>query len=124
MTAGITAGSRFATRIFLPQIRLIPTQKISTFPTKERYPMAVSVMIGRITVASRVTAPSQRNTGIAEKTQPFPRELVMTITMTRSRMDLVPSVYQSPEIPSCMAPTIAMAPMHTVRDAVRKPFTN
>lgn len=36
ITESSTAGSRFATRILLPQIRLIPTQKISTLPTSER----------------------------------------------------------------------------------------
>ena len=47
----------------------------------------------------------------------------MTMMMIRSRMDLAPRVDQSPEMPSWMAPMMAMAPMQTVRDAVTKPLT-
>ena len=89
-----------ATLIFFPQIRFNPTQKIKTEPTMDRYPMARSVMIGLMAVASSVRPPSHKNTGTAENIQPLPREQVITITITKSKIDLAPSVDQSPEIPS------------------------
>ncbi len=36
ITAKTSAGSRFATRTFLPHTRFSPTQKISTDPTRDR----------------------------------------------------------------------------------------
>ena len=61
---------------------------------------------------------------MAEKIQPFPREQVMTIMMIRSKIALVSNMEKSPVRPSSMAPTMAMAPMHTVNEAVTKPSTN
>ena len=72
-----TAGRKFATLTFFPKSRFNPTQKMSTDPTKERFAIAESVINGPSRDASSVIDPSQRNTGIAEKAQPFPMELVM-----------------------------------------------
>ena len=62
-------------------------------------------------------------TGIAEKTQPRPMEPAMTVMMIRSSTAFTARMLQSPWRPSRMEPTIAMAPMHTVRDAVTKAST-
>ena len=80
-------------------------------------------MTGRSSVASRVMEPSNTRIGIAENAQPLPMEQVMTMMMIRSSTDLVARMLQSPRRPSCSEPTIAMAPMHTVSEAVTKPST-
>ena len=46
------------------------------------------------------------------------------ITIIKSRMDLVYRVAASPVRPSWMEPTMAIAPIHTVREAVTKPWMN
>ena len=89
----------------------------------DRFARAASVMIGAISRARSVRLPSTMSTGIAAKAQPLPREEVMTMTMTKSRMDFVTSTELSPLRPSWMAPTTAMAPMLTVREAVTKAST-
>ena len=83
------AGSRFATFTFFPKTRLMPTQKISTFPTSDRFASAPSVMTGRISPASAVMLPCSTATGIAENAAPFPMELLITIMMIRSSTALV-----------------------------------
>ena len=77
ITAKTMVGSRFATFIFLPQIRLSPSQKMSTEPVRERFVRAFSVITGSMNFESRVTEPWKRNTGIAEKIHPLPSEAVM-----------------------------------------------
>ena len=98
-TATASAGRRFATRIFLPQNRLTPTQKIRTDPTKERLSIAWSVIYGLIRTASRVTVPWNSPTGIAEKMQPFPREADMTIMMIKSSTALANRMEWSADAP-------------------------
>ena len=44
--AKITAGSKLATRTVLPHTKLMPTQKISTEPTIERFQRAASLISG------------------------------------------------------------------------------
>ena len=73
--------------------------------------------------AKTVISPSNTNTGIAEKMQPFPKEQVITKTMIKSNTAFAARIDQFPVIPSSMAPTIAIAPIETVRDAVTKPLT-
>ena len=89
ITATTMAGSRFATLTFLPQTRLMPTQKISTFPTMDRFARAIAVMTGRRSPAKAVILPCKIATGIAEKTAPRPIEQLMTIIMIKSSTDLV-----------------------------------
>lgn len=60
---------------------------------------------------------------MAEKMQPFPMEQVITRIIIKSSTAFAARIDQSPAIPSSSAPTIAMAPMETVRDAVTKPST-
>ena len=72
--------------------RLIPTQKISILPTKERLLRAVSVMIGSILLAKRVTEPWRRATGMAEKIHPFPIEAVITQIIIKSKIAFVNKV--------------------------------
>ena len=72
--------------------RLMPTQKISMLPTKERLLRAASVMMGWMLFAKRVTEPCKSATGIAEKIQPFPKEAVITQIMIKSKIALVNSV--------------------------------
>ena len=74
--------------------------------------------------ASSVTIPWKMPTGMAEKRQPRPREALMTQTITISSSALRARVEWSPEMPSWMEPTTAMAPMQTVREAETKPSTN
>ena len=45
-----TAGRRLATLMRLPQMRLIPTQRMRLEPTSERLDRACGVMIGKIEV--------------------------------------------------------------------------
>ena len=59
----------FATRMVFPQTRFTPTQKISTEPMSERWKIAISVMIGETSLASKVMVPSNTRTGIAEHTR-------------------------------------------------------
>ena len=51
------AGSKLATFTFFPQTRLIPTQKISTFPTRDRFARAAAVITGRRRPARAVMVP-------------------------------------------------------------------
>ena len=51
------AGRRFATRIFFPQTRLSPTQKIRIEPIIERFARASAVIIGLMKAESAVTPP-------------------------------------------------------------------
>ena len=90
--ASKTAGSIFATLIFLPQTKFIPIQKIKTEPIKDKYATAVSVITGDIRRASKVMHPSNINTGIAEKVQPFPIDDVITAIMIKSKTDFTASV--------------------------------
>lgn len=115
--ARITAGSIFATRIFFFHIRLIPTQKIRMEPIIDTFDNASGIIRGRTRRASKVTSPWKIATGIAENRQPFPIAAVITIMMIRSRIALVTRMEISPDIPSSIAPTIAIAPIHTVSDA-------
>ena len=62
--------------------------------------MAKSVMSGFKNVAKTVIAPSNTNTGIAEKAHPFPRDQVITMMMIKSNIAFVASSDQSPKIPS------------------------
>ena len=62
----------FPTRNFFPKARLTPTQKISTFPTKEMSEMAPSVRNGSRNPANNVMLPCQSPTGMAEKSAPLP----------------------------------------------------
>ena len=80
------AGSRFATLIRFPQIRLVPTQKISIEPVSDMLDKACSVMKGSTSRASSVMDPWKIPTGMAEKIQPFPMDAVMIIIIIRSRM--------------------------------------
>ena len=89
ITAITMAGNKFATRIFLPQTRLMPTQNIRIEPMVDKFPRAASVISGLISTARAVMLPWKMPTGIAEKMQPLPREQVMTIIMIRSRIALV-----------------------------------
>ena len=60
------AGSRLATLTRLSQTRLMPTQKISTEPTMDRFAKAAAVMTGRRRPAKAVTLPckiANRNRG-------------------------------------------------------------
>ena len=52
-----TAGRRLATLIRLPQMRLIPTQRMRLEPTSERFERARGVMIGAIKWANSVIKP-------------------------------------------------------------------
>ena len=54
---------------------------------------------------------------------PQPSVEASTIEVTQSITDLVISVSWSPEIPLSSEPTIAIAPIQTVKDAERNPFT-
>ena len=90
--ASTTAGSIFATFNFLPKTKLIPTQKISTEPIKDKYEIAVSVITGDTNLASNVIQPSNTNTGIAEKAAPFPIDDVITATIINSKTDLTANV--------------------------------
>ena len=83
------AGSILATRIFFPQIRLIPTQKISMEPIIDKLERASFVIIGLASFASKVIDPCKTATGMAEKIQPFPMAQVMTIIMMKSSIALV-----------------------------------
>ena len=57
-TTGISnAGSRLPIFICLPKNKLIPTPKISTFPTSERFRMSVSLNNGERVPARMVMAP-------------------------------------------------------------------
>ncbi len=100
ITASITDGSIFATRIVFPQTRFTPTQKINTEPISDKYAVARSVITGATSLASKVIAPSTANTGIAENAQPFPSEEVITAIMMKSSTDFTASVEKSPEMPS------------------------
>ena len=53
----ISDGSRLATLIFCPNIRLIPTQNIKMFPIYDRLLRAASVINGCRNPASRVIVP-------------------------------------------------------------------
>ena len=119
-----TLGSMFAGLKVWGQMRLVPTQKMSTEPTRLRLASAASVMTGEIRVASAVTQPWKAPTESAENTQPFPIEAAMAQTMMASIEPLRTSDEQSPVRPSWMEPTMAMAPTLTVSDAVTKPSTN
>ena len=101
----------------------MPTQKIRIEPMRERLLSAASVISGRIRPARAVILPWKSATGMAEKMQPLPMEQVMTIMMIRSRTALVARMEKSPVRPSSIDPTMAMAPMHTVSDAVTKAST-
>ena len=81
-----------ATRSFFPHTRLTPTQKISTEPTRDRFWIAASVITGEISRASSVMAPSNTNTGIAEKAQPLPMDEVITSMMMKSSTALTARV--------------------------------
>ena len=105
------------------QMRLTPTQKMSAEPTSERLASAVCVMMGCSSVASAVTLPCSTATGRAENRHPRPMDAAMAQTMTASSAPLRASVDQSPARPSWMEPTMAMAPMQTVSDAVTNPST-
>lgn len=80
-------------------------------------------MNGRIKAAQAVIEPSKTNTGIAENMHPFPSEQVITRIITKSSTDFAARIDQSPLIPSWIAPTIAIAPIETVSDAVTNPST-
>ena len=92
----IIAGSKFATRTFLPKTKLTPTQKISIEPIKDRLFRAVAVINGRTKVAIKVSVPSKRKTGMAENIQPLPKDEAITITKMKSRIVFVPKIDQSP----------------------------
>ena len=91
LTATTMAGSRLATFTFFPHTRLMPTQKISTFHTRDRFDSALSVIRGRTTPARTVMLPWNTATGISEKTAPLPMEQLITIMMIRSRIAFVAS---------------------------------
>ena len=55
--ATIKAGKRFATRIFVLNTRLIPTQNISIDPTYESALIADAVIKGLIKLDKRVIVP-------------------------------------------------------------------
>ena len=86
--------------------------------------MARSVITGATSRASRVMSPSKIRTGIAENAQPLPRDEVITAMMMKSSTDLTARVEKSPVRPSWIAPTMAIAPMQTVREAVTNALTN
>ena len=52
-----TAGRRLVTLIRLPQMRLIPTQRMRLEPTRDRFERACGVMIGAIKWANSVIKP-------------------------------------------------------------------
>ena len=55
--ATIKAGKRFATRIFVSNTRLTPTQNMSIDPTNESALIAETVIKGLIRLAKRVIDP-------------------------------------------------------------------
>ncbi len=61
---------------------------------------------------------------MAENTHPTSREALKTNTMMKSSSDLAYSVDGSWNTPSWMAPTMAIAPMHTVSVVVTNPSMN
>ena len=65
-----------------------------------------------------VIAPLNTNTGVAKKIHPFQSQQVITIIIIRSSIAFVASIKKSPDNPSCIVPTITIAPIHTVSDAV------
>ena len=84
------AGSILATLILVfSKTKLIPTQKISIFPTKERLVSAASVMMGSMLLAKSVTLPCRSATGMAEKMHPFPMEAVITQMIIKSKIAFV-----------------------------------
>ena len=105
-------------------MRFTPTQKMRIAPTVERLAIAAADMMGWIRRASRVSDPSNIKTGMAEKMQPLPMDVVMMQTSSASMAPLRMRVEGSALMPSWMDPTIAMAPMLTVSDAVTKASTN
>ena len=92
-------------------------------PIRDRYCMARSVMTGFKKEAKTVIKPSKTSTGMDENPAPFPSEQVMTMIMMKSKTAFVARIDQSPKMPSWIAPTMAIAPMHTVREAVTKALT-
>ena len=70
----------------LPQMRFTPTQKMRAEPTRDKFAIALSVIIGFISLARRVMHPCRMNTGIAEKIVPLPMDEAITRTITESMM--------------------------------------
>lgn len=71
-TATMTDGNMFDTLMFFSHTILIPSVAMSTEPTRLSAFIASAVITGLIRLASTVTTPCTRRTGMNEKTAPFP----------------------------------------------------
>ena len=118
-----TAGRRLATLIRLPQMRLIPTQRMRLEPTSDRFERGLWSHDRCDQMSQQRDQTLKDHEGTTAKIAPFPFETVKTRTITISRIALANKVEVSPVRPSWTAPTTAIAPIQMVKAVVIKAST-